>query len=266
MSGKQSKRQRRESAATQAAHVSRKASPKVILAAALMILLGAIGVGLAAAFHGGSSSPATTVAAKGSLKNAIPGAADVRKLFRGISQSGNVLGHRSAPVTMVEYADLQCPYCRDFETQAMPSLVTDYVRSGKVKLELRPLAFIGPDSVRGRNALIAAGNQQKLFDLMELFYINQGTENTGWLSEDLVRNAAASIPGLDVTKMLDDRKSSAVEAKASAFDAAAQDAAVTSTPTILVGKSGGKLHLVTLSSPSDGNSVAKAIEGLLART
>ena len=62
-----------------------------------------------------------------------------------------------------------------------------------MKVELRTLAFIGPDSARGRDALIAAGEQNKLFSFLQLLYTNQGTENTGWLDDDFVKAAAASI-------------------------------------------------------------------------
>jgi protein-disulfide isomerase len=267
MSGKQSKRRRRETALQRATpQRQRQASPKVVLLAALVVVLAGVGIGLGVALSGGSSAPSTSVRVKGSLTNALPGAANVRKLFRGIAQRDNVLGVRGAPVTLVEYADLQCPYCRDFELQAMPGLVTDYVRSGKVRFELRPLAFIGPDSARGRAALIAAGEQNNLFDLMELLYISQGAENSGWLSDRLVQNAAASIPGLDVARLLESGATAAVESRAAAFDAEAQTASVASTPTIFVGKTGGKLRLVKLASPTDGDAVATAIESALART
>jgi protein-disulfide isomerase len=96
-------------------------------------------------------------------------------LFRDRApQHANVLGSPTAPVTLVEYADLQCPYCRDFELQTTPPLVRRYVRTGELKIVFRPLAFIGADSVRGRNAVIAAGLQGKLFDTVQLLYANQG--------------------------------------------------------------------------------------------
>ena len=86
------------------------------------------------------------------MANALPGAAEIDKLLRGIPQHRNVLGRPTAPTTLVEYVDLQCPFCQEFETQAMPALIKLYVRTGKTKVELRPVAFIGADSQLGRSA------------------------------------------------------------------------------------------------------------------
>ena len=138
------------------------------------------------------------------------------------------------------------------------------MRTGKVKIEQRLLAFIGTDSERGRLAAIAAGQQGKLFNLTELLYFHQGAENTGWLSEDLVTAAAASIPGVDGAPIargggLRPRRRS----RRPPSTRQAKEGSVNSTPTILVGKTGQTPHLVTLSSPSDGQSVAAAIEQAL---
>jgi protein-disulfide isomerase len=269
MSGKQVKRARK--AATAAPPVAkrareRRASPKVLIVAAIAVVaVGAI-VGLALVFSGGGSSTSaatTTVPQTGSLTGALPGAARVTAMYRGIAQERNVLGSPKAPVTMLEYVDLQCPYCRSFEIEAMPQLVEKYVRTGKLKVEQRLLAFIGPDSVRGRNAAIAAGDQSALFNLTELLYSHQGTENTGWLSDDLVAAAAASIPGFEVPALLAAQDSSATPAQATEFDAMAKADSVGSTPTILVGRTGEKPRLVTLADAADGAPVAAAIEAAL---
>jgi protein-disulfide isomerase len=180
-------------------------------------------------------------------------------MLRGIPQHGNVLGSPSAPVTLVEYVDMQCPYCDAFAREVLPTLVRDSVRTGAVKLIVRPLAFIGPDSVRGRNAVVAAGQQGKFFNLMELLYLNQGAENTGWLSESVVRRAAAAV-GLDVTRFDRTRNAPAVAAAATGFDAVAKADKVRTTPTVLVGRTGGTLSEVQLSSPTDLASVENAIQ------
>jgi protein-disulfide isomerase len=248
MSGKQSKR-RRQAAAAQSAPVRRQASPKVVLAVVLGLLLVGVVVGLASALYGGSS--------KSPSPQAIAGAARVRTLFDGIAQHGNVLGRPSAPVTLVEYADLQCPFCRDFGLQAEPALIKRYVRTGHVKVVFRPLAFLGADSVRGRNMVVAAGFQNKLFDVVQLLYTNQGAENTGWLDDRLVAAAARSVPALEVTRLLVDRDSAAVARRAQAFDAQASIDGVRSTPTLLVGKSGGALRRV------DETQLTGAIDSLV---
>ena len=76
-------------------------------------------------------------------------------LFTGIPEKNGVLGNPSAPVTLTEYLDLQCPVCATSSHTTLPTIVRDYVRTGKVKLEARTLQFIGPDSVTA--ARIAAG-------------------------------------------------------------------------------------------------------------
>jgi protein-disulfide isomerase len=230
--------------------------------ATAVVVLAAIGVILGVVLSSGSSKAA--VPARGSLTNALPGAADVQKLLQGIPQHGNVLGSQSAPVTLVEYIDLQCPYCQQLETQAMPSLIASYVRTGKVKIEARPIAFIGPDSQRGRLAAIAAGEQNKLFNFAQILYLNQGTENTGWLSDHMIVSTAASIPGLDVSSLLTASNSDTAKAQAGTYDQQAAKDSVQATPTILVGKSGGPLRPVVLKSPTDRQSVASAITAALA--
>jgi protein-disulfide isomerase len=262
-SGKQSKRQRRAVTPPQVQRkgAQRRASRRVLLASAAAIVLVAIGITLGVALTGGSSKAA--VPARGSLVNALPGAADVQSLLKGIPQHGNVLGSPSAPVTLVEYIDLQCPYCQQFETQAMPTLIAKYVRSGKVKIEARPIAFIGPDSQSGRAAAITAGEQNRLFNFTQILYLNQGAENSGWLSSQMISAAAASIPGVDVSRLLAGSDANAVKTDAAAFDRQAAADKVRATPTILVGKSAGALRPVTLRSPSDEQSVASAINAAL---
>ena len=185
-------------------------------------------------------------------------------LLSGIPQQGNVLGRPTAPVTMVEYVDLQCPFCQQFETSTLPTIVRRYVRTGKLRIVARPIAFIGPDSKRGRDAALAAGRQGKLFQFAQLLYVNQGDENTGWLDDAMVKSAASSIPGLDVTKLLADRSSSAVRDDEHAIDAESSADAVHSTPTILVGRTGSKPKVVNLTSPTDAASVERAIDTALA--
>jgi protein-disulfide isomerase len=259
-SGKVSKRRRREARVPPPPGARRQASPKVLIGAALAVALIVLAIVLGFVFTGGSSSSNTP--ARGSLAGGLPGAADAQRLFRGIPQHGNVLGSPKAPVTVVEYVDLQCPFCQEFETKAMPTLLSRYVRPGKVKIEARPIAFIGPDSERGRAGALAAGEQNRLFNYMQLLYLNQGTENTGWLDDAMASAAAASIPGLDVHAWSSARGSSAVTDQESRFDNEGNADDVSETPTVLVGKTGGKLQKASVSL-SNIDSLSTAIENAL---
>jgi len=267
-SGKQSKRRRRAAEVApppvRAKGQRRQASPRVLIAEAVLLAMIVVGLVLGLALSGTSSgSPARSAPRHGSLANALPGATAVDQLLKGIPQHGNVLGSPTAPATLVEYVDLQCPYCQQFETQAMPTLIKHYVSTGKAKIELRPIAFIGPDSQRGRSAAIAAGRQNRMFNFAELLYLNQRGENTGWLNDATITATAASIPGLDVPSLLEQRNSASTGSQAGAFDRLATSDQVTSTPTILVGKSGHALRRVTLASPGDARSVASALDTAL---
>jgi protein-disulfide isomerase len=217
----------------------------VLAAGAVAIAVAAVAAALAFALTGGSSSSSTTTS------STLPDAGSAVSMFRGIPQQGNVLGKPNAPVTMVEYIDLQCPICRAFETDVMPTIVPRFIKTGKVRLIARPIAFIGPDSVRGRLAALAAARQNRFFDFTQLVYFNQGGENTGWLDDDFVRAAYTSIPGFDVAAAEKARTETAIAEQGDRFEAQATADNVTGTPTVLVGKTGGKLTEVA--SPDVAN-------------
>jgi protein-disulfide isomerase len=257
-SGKRAKQARRQAATPPSpSRTGRRASPKVLAIAGGALAVVAAVIILVVALTGGNSTTPTTST---SAARQLPDASTVQSMFKGIPQTPTSLGKATAPVTMVEYLDLQCPFCRQFETEVLPDLIRSYVRTGKVRIEPRLVAFIGPDSVKGRLAAIAAAQQSKGSNFSQILYFNQGTENTGWLSDDVISAAAASIPGLDVARFNADRNSSAVSLKAADFDTQATADAVKGTPTILIGKTGGKLSPVPLQSMTDPAPVIAAIK------
>jgi protein-disulfide isomerase len=144
-------------------------------------------------------------------------------------------------VTLVEYADLQCPYCGDFSRNVLPSLVRDYVRTGKVKVVFRGLAFVGPDSESALRAALAAKNQNRLWNFVDLLYANQGAENSGWVTGGLIRSVAGEIPGVDVTRLVADAQSTAVTGAIAATQRLASNDGVNSTPSFWIGRTGGAL-------------------------
>jgi protein-disulfide isomerase len=269
-SGKRSKAERRAAAVktpppvrARGARAARRPSGRVLAIAGGVAALVVVGIVLGVVLTGGKSESAKTVPTNGSLANALPGASDTNALLKGIPQKGLTLGSAAAPVTLVEYIDLQCPFCEQFETRVMPNIINRYVRSGKLKVEAQPLAFIGPDSLRGRNAMLAAAQQNKAFNFSQVLYANQGTENTGWLDDGMVTNAATSIPGLNPRTLLTERYSAAVKDQASSVDAAATSANVTGTPTLFVGRTGSQGTQVPLQGPTDEASLDQAIRAAL---
>jgi len=266
VSGKQARRRRQQAAAPPPVARKgerRRASTKVLVAAALAVLVVAgAAVAIAVAAGGNGSSSSATVQSVGSLTNALPAADAVQREFAGIPQNGRVLGSPNAPVTMVTYVDLQCPGCRAFETEVMPSIVPQLVRTVKLKVEARPIAFIGPDSVPARYAAIAAASQNRMFNFMQVTYANQGVENTGWLDHAFIEKAAASVPGMQVQRVLDEQKSDAVIAAGKRIDGQANADNVSQTPTILLGRTGGRLRAVSSRDTFDAARLAAAVRRL----
>jgi protein-disulfide isomerase len=152
----------------------------------------------------------------------------------GIPQLDRVLGAPDAKVTLIEYADPQCPACRAYTETIFPTVVADYVQPGKIDTEFRGFPFIGEDSVKGYRFLLAAGVQNKLWNLQEAMYRHQGGENSGWVTDDLIRELASQIPGLDVEKLFADANRPAIVQEADSAGAAAQAAGIQGTPTLLI--------------------------------
>jgi len=151
----------------------------------------------------------------------------------GIPERNGVLGDPDAKVTVTEFLDLQCPICAEASEQTLPTLINDYVRTGKVKLEARTLHFLGPDSSRAARAAAAAQQQGKLWRFVEAFYAAQGPENSGYVTDDFLRDVAAAA-GADPDKVVDGTSDRGM-ARA---DREAAKLGVNSTPTFTVTKSG----------------------------
>jgi len=154
--------------------------------------------------------------------------------FSGIPQNGAVLGSPDAKVALIEYADVQCPGCRAYTLDLFPTVVNEYVRTGKVKTEFRGYPFVGDDSFKGERFLLAAAEQNRFWPLMEAFYRHQGAENSGWLTDDLIRQLAAEIQGLDVDKLFARAQSAELGQAAQQSAVGAQNAGIRGTPTLLV--------------------------------
>ena len=133
----------------------------------------------------------------------------IAEMLGGIPQKGIELGNSKAKVTLVEFSDPQCPYCGLWARNTFPSLVQNYVRSGKLRIEYRGINVIdnpstgGTDSDRMIRLAQAAGLQNKLWYVVELEFDNQGTEGSGYATDAFLRGIADAVgPGFDAGKAI----------------------------------------------------------------
>lgn len=214
------------------------AATVAVLAAAALIAASATGA------QGRSSSSSSAAAAAGTVK----GATGTVALLKGIPQAGAWLGSPAAAIQLVVFADPQCPFCEKFDTAVMPTIIRDYVRTGKVRVFFSGMDFIGADSTRGLKAAAAAAAQNRLWHVVSMLYDNQGAENKGWLSDKLIGAIAKAIPGLDTKKFDKARKGSSINVRLAEWERLSTSAGVTSTPTFFAGTKGklGSLAVTAL--------------------
>ena len=222
------------------------------LAAAGLVGALLIGLSVASAHRGG-----TDAAAPGAV---VPGAVATAALLDGIPQRGNTLGSANAPVQLVEYADLQCPYCAVAARSVLPTLIREYVRTGRVQLVFRGLAFLGPDSVTALRTASAAGSEGRMWNVLELLFRRQGVENA-WITDDVLRSAVAAA-GADEEAVFAARDGTAVSDAIAGWASLAETDGVEAVPAFFVGRRGGALEPRTLTSLS-ADEFRTAIDGEL---
>jgi protein-disulfide isomerase len=105
------------------------------------------------------------------------------------------LGRRDAPVTIVEFSDYQCPFCRQFVSTTLPAIKSAYVDSGKVRYVFRdfPIDHIHPYARKASEAARCAGDQGKYWQMHDLLFQNQQS-----LAPDQLPGLGSKL-GLDAT-------------------------------------------------------------------
>lgn len=158
-----------------------------------------------------------------------------------------VLGNSSAPVTIIEFADFQCPYCRVAYLQSIPQVKTNYIDTGKVKLYYRnfPLSFHA-SAMKAAEAAECANEQGKFWEMHNKMFDEQAKLGQGtvqfvvtdikrWASE-INLNASAFNSCLD-----SDKYQNSIDKDVSDGTAVG----VTGTPTFFIGtETGGYYALV----------------------
>jgi protein-disulfide isomerase len=193
---------------------------------------------------------AIAVSSNGGSKPAPP--ATTSSLLAGIPENHGVLGDPKAPVTVTEYVDLQCPVCAEAARTTLPAIL-DEVRAGKVKLDARTLHFLGPDSVRAARVAAGAERQGRLWAFLEAFYARQGTENSGYVTDDFLREVA-NAAGVDASQALAQEDSAFAGQRLERANADAARMNVQGTPTLTVKTDGGAERTLE-ASPLDAEAV-----------
>lgn len=165
-------------------------------------------------------------------------------------------------MTLVEYADLQCPYCAEWARRTLPVLVSEYVRGGRLRIVFRGLAFLGPDSTLALETAVAAGRVGRLWDVVDALYERQGPENSGWVTEELLADVSAHV-GLNYRDLVKARAASDVEKAISRNVRHARAAGVSGTPFFQLGRTRETLELVVVRSLGP-EGMRPAIDALLA--
>lgn len=185
-----------------------------VVAVAVVAVIGLVAAG--AAFRGNDDSPPVSAGA-----------------VSGAPQNGKIKGNPNAPVTIVEYADFQCPACGQYAKTIAQDIDEAYVKTGVVKVEFRHYAFLGKESQRAAEASECAAEQGRFWDYHTALFNAQRGENRGAFSDDRLK-AIANGMGFDsaaFTTCFDSGRYTE-RVKASTEEGKAQG--VNSTPTFFI--------------------------------
>lgn len=164
----------------------------------------------------------------------LEGSSAVRAELAGIPQRGLVLGEPAAEVRLVEFGDLQCPGCRGFAEDVLPQVIDSKVRSGEAQIEFRNFTILGEESVEAAAAALAAAAQGRGWSFVELFYRNQGFENSGYVSDDFLVAVARGAGVQDLSQWNAMRQSRRTRERLSAERTEAEALGFGGTPSFAI--------------------------------
>jgi protein-disulfide isomerase len=193
----------------------------------------------------------------GDPKN-IEGKAEVNRLLAGIQQQGMVLGDPKAPVTLIEFGDLQCPVCAGYAKEILPPIVEKQVKNGEAKLDFRNLTIIGDESIPAGAAALAAGAQGRGWNYLELFYRNQGEERSGYVTDEFMEAVAKAAGVKNLAKWNGDRRKLMGEVEKTTEEAG--KLGYNATPSFAVEGPGTRGSMQLLGTPESTGALEEAIE------
>jgi protein-disulfide isomerase len=196
------------------------------------------------------------ISLEGGESGEIVGAEEVETELAGLPQQGAILGSADADVTVIEFADLQCPACADYSQTVIPTLIEKVVEPGHANIEFRNFVILGPGSEEAARAALAAGEQDRLWHFVSVFYRNQGIEGSGYVTDDFLTDVAEAAGVPDIDAWQEARGDPRWIGRIQEGQSSALDAGIRSTPTILVeGPEGSE----TIDAPADAAQVEAAV-------
>jgi protein-disulfide isomerase len=181
----------------------------------------------------------------------------VNDQLQGIPQDGMVLGDPAAKATLVEFGDLQCPVCAQYAEQVIPDVIAGPVRRGEAKIDFRNYVIIGSESTDAGAAAVAAGEQGRGWNFVELFYRNQGFENSGYVTDEFLTAIARGAGVPDIAQWNADRKSKAVLGEVNRTTSQASSLGFTGTPSFAV--QGPDDALEPIGTPGSAGEIESAL-------
>ena len=189
----------------------------------------------------------------------LSGVAEVNRALSGVPQNGMALGEPKAPVKLVEFGDLKCPVCASFSEEIIPPVIDSRVRGGAARIEFRNFTIIDPvQSVTAGAAALAAGEQGRGWNFLEIFYRNQGVETAPYADDEFLTAVAKAAGVADIARWNRERKGSKLVGEVKKTTGEAEDLNFTGTPSFAVEGRSGKLE--TLGFPESPGELESAID------
>jgi len=196
---------------------------------------------------------------KKNLAQAAPQPRKPRTATVTIDPERSAMGSADAPVTVVEFTDYQCPFCRRFTQSTFPLIQKQYIDTGKVRWVVRdlPLAFHANARKAGQS-VHCANEQGKFWEMRDMLF-----KNSAKLGEGDLRKYAGDL-GLDVSAFDSCLASDRHMAEIDQDSAEAKRVSITGTPTFVIGKADGdKLSGTLVVGAQPLNAFKSAIDKLL---
>lgn len=190
-------------------------------------IVAVLGIGVAAQSGtgpGAATTPDTAASAPTAPKD----------MARRVPGDPTALGDPRAPVVLVEYSDLRCPFCGIYARETLPILVKEYVATGKLRVEWRDFPVFGQESIDAAVADRAAGEQGKFWQFNAATYAHAPERAHLELTKASLLQLAQDAGVPDMTRFESDLTNPALLARVNADANEAYSIGATGTPLFLV--------------------------------